>query len=459
MLFLPLAGALFAQSRYDLLLKDGYVIDPKNRTSAVRDVAIRDGKVAAVSPEIPASQARKVVYVGSLYVTPGLVDIHAHVFTGDNDGMLAGGNWSIFPDTFAFRTGVTTVVDAGSSGRRNFAQFKRTVIDRARTRVLVFLNILGAGMPGDELAELLGAPAAMVTCGCASAITMGTVACVAGGDPEKLGRLPDTTGMKNEIVQQKSHRGGYEQQMLLVGTKIIWVETREDLDRAINERTAMMFFYNEMEPEGKIGRHEWIRVGKERGVPTFNDAASDTPPVERLSQYVREGFDLVAFSGGKALLGPQCSGLLMGRKDLIEAALPGMNPYSSIGRGMKVGKEEMVGLLAAVERYLKVDHDREMKELEARVQDMIGAIAKIRGLTAERHMPPIANHVPHVRLTWNEDDIKLQAGEVVRRLIEGNPPIAISMLGERLLQISVWMMRPGEHLVVSKRLHEIFTGA
>jgi D-glucosaminate-6-phosphate ammonia-lyase len=126
---------------------------------------------------------------------------------------------------------------------------------------------------------------------------------------------------------------------------------------------------------------------------------------------------------------------------------------------MKVGKEEMVGLLAAVERYLKVDHDREMKELEARVQDMIGALARIRGLTAERHMPPIANHVPHVRLTWNEEDIKFQAGEVVRRLIEGNPPIAISMLGERRLQISVWMMRPGEHLVVSKRLHVIFTEA
>ena len=153
MLLLPLAGALFAQSRYDLLLKGGHVIDPKNRTSAVRDVAIRDGKVAAVSPEIPASQARKVVNVGGLYVTPGLVDIHAHVFTGDNDRMLAGGNWSIFPDTFAFRTGVTTVVDAGSSGRRNFAQFKRTVIDRARTRVLVFLNILGAGMPGDDFEQ------------------------------------------------------------------------------------------------------------------------------------------------------------------------------------------------------------------------------------------------------------------------------------------------------------------
>src|SRR5258706_6225407 len=312
---------------------------------------------------------------------------------------------------------------------------------------------------GARIAELLGAPAAMVTCGCASAITLGTAACVAMGDQEKLRRLPDTAGMKNEIVQQKTHRGGYEQQMLLIGTKIIWVETREELERAINDRTAMMFFYNEMEPEGQIKRDEWIRVGKQRGVPTFNDAASDTPPVERLSQYVLEGFDLVAFSGGKALMGPQCSGLLMGRKDLIDAAIPATSPYASIGRGMKVGKEEMVGLLAAVERYLKVDHAAEFKELDARVQYMIEVLSKIRGLNAERHLPPIANHVPHLRLTWTEDAFKFEAGEVVRQLMKGDPPIAISRRGDRLLHVSVWMMRPNEHQIVTKRLREVFTAA
>jgi D-glucosaminate-6-phosphate ammonia-lyase len=309
---------------------------------------------------------------------------------------------------------------------------------------------------GARIAELLGAPAAMVTGGCASAITLGTAACVAMGDPERLRRLPDTTGMKNEIVQQKSHRGGYEQQMLLVGTRINWVETREELDRAINERTAMLFFYNEMEPEGQIKRDEWIRVGKQRGVPTFNDAASDTPPVERLSQYIREGFDLVAFSGGKALLGPQCSGLLLGRKDLIEAAIPAMSPYAGIGRGMKVGKEEMVGLLAAVERYLKVDHQAEFRELESRVQYMIERLSKIRRLNADRHLPPIANHVPHLRLTWDEGTFQFDAGHVVRQLMEGNPPIAISRRGERLLHVSVWMMRPGEHQIVTRRLQEVF---
>ncbi len=312
---------------------------------------------------------------------------------------------------------------------------------------------------GAKLAELLGAEAAMVTGGCASAITMGTVACVALGDREKLKRLPDTTGMKNEIVQQRSHRGGYEQQMMLVGARIVWVETKEELERAINERTAMMFFYNEMEPEGKIARHEWIEAGKRRGVPTFNDAASDATPRERLFQYQKEGFDLVAFSGGKAIRGPQCSGILMGRRDLIAAAVPGFNPYASIGRGMKVGKEEMIGLLAAVERYLKADHDGEMKELEARVTEIRNGLAGIDGLTTERYMPPIANHVPHVLVNWTEGASPLKTGEVAGKLMQGDPPIAVSGFGERRLKISVWMMQPGEHRTVLGRLREIFKRA
>jgi len=135
------ANVLFAQANYDLLLKGAHVIDPKNKLSAVRDVAIRDSLIAAVERSIPAAQARKVVDVTGLYLTPGLIDLHAHVFAGSEGKGLAGGHASIFPDNFALRTGVTTVVDAGSSGRHNFAQFKRTVIDRARTRVLVFLNI------------------------------------------------------------------------------------------------------------------------------------------------------------------------------------------------------------------------------------------------------------------------------------------------------------------------------
>ena len=312
---------------------------------------------------------------------------------------------------------------------------------------------------GARLAELLGAEAAMVTNGCASAITMGTVACIAQGDREKLKRLPDTAGMKSEIVQQKSHRGGYEQQMLLVGAKIVWVETKEELERAINDRTAMLFFYNEMEPEGKITRQEWIETGKRRGVPTFNDAASDATPKERLFQYQKEGFDLVAFSGGKAIRGPQSSGILMGRKDLIAAARPGFNPYAGIGRGMKVGKEELIGLLAAVERYLAADHDAEAKELETRVAEIRDGLAGIEGLTTERYVPPIANHVPHVLVNWTPAACPLQTGEAARQLMEGSPAIAVSGFGERRLKISVWMMQPGEHKQVLARLREVLRRA
>ena len=150
------AGTLLAQNaRYDLLLKGAHVIDPKNKISAVRDVAIRAGIIAAVEPDIPTGQALKTVDVSGLYLTPGLVDLHAHVFAGSDGRGLAGGWGSIYPDTFALRVGVTTVVDAGSSGRRNFAEFKSKVIDRARTRVLAFLNIGGVGMPGDALEQNL----------------------------------------------------------------------------------------------------------------------------------------------------------------------------------------------------------------------------------------------------------------------------------------------------------------
>src|ERR1700730_7178075 len=152
-LLISIAGVLAAQTPYDLLLQGGHVIDPKNKIDAVRDVAIRSGKIAAITPQIPVSQARKIVNVSGLYVTPGLIYIHTHVFTGDDGGKLAGGHGSIFPDAFAFRAGTTTVVDAGSSGRHNFAQFKRSVVDVARTRVLLFLNILGAGMPGDDFEQ------------------------------------------------------------------------------------------------------------------------------------------------------------------------------------------------------------------------------------------------------------------------------------------------------------------
>ncbi|MEJ7605707.1 MAG: selenocysteine synthase [Bryobacteraceae bacterium] len=309
---------------------------------------------------------------------------------------------------------------------------------------------------GSRIAELLGVPGAMVTCGAASSITIATAACIARGETNKLSRLPDTSGMKNEVIQQKTHRSGYEAQIELVGAKVITVDTPQELQNAINDRTAMMFFLNKSDPLGKITRAEWVRIARERGVPTFNDAASDATPKENLWKYVKDGFDLVAFSGGKALRGPQCSGLLLGRKDLIESALPCMSPSGGIGRGMKVGKEEMAGLLVAVERYLKVDHQAEARELDKRVSHMKDSLATVRGLKLERHIPVIANEVPHLMITWDEATLKLTSQDVVKKLLEGEPSIAVLRQGAGNLLVSVWMMRDEEHRMVARRVREIF---
>jgi L-seryl-tRNA(Ser) seleniumtransferase len=310
---------------------------------------------------------------------------------------------------------------------------------------------------GARIAELVGVPAAMVTSGAASAITVATAAAMTKGDPKKIAQLPDTTGLPFEVIQQG--RSGYEAQILLTGARVVTVETREELDRAIGERTAMMFFLNYAEPKVRIKRDEWVRVARERGVVSFNDAAADVPPREHLSQYVREGFDLVAFSGGKGLRGPQCSGLLLGRKDLIEGARTLVAPHGGIGRGMKVGKEEIVGLVAAVERYMTVDLEAERRVLEAKVDHLKDVVGKVKGVTVETHVPEIANHVPHLVASWDEAALGLTAKQAHERLQAGDPPIHVLLTGPGKLTVSVWMMQGDEHRIVARRLRDILAVA
>ena len=310
---------------------------------------------------------------------------------------------------------------------------------------------------GARLAELLQAPAAMVTCGAASAISVGTAACLSQGDAAKLRQLPNREGIRFEVIQQKTHRSGYEHQMELCGATIVTVETRKELEAAINDKTGMMFFLNKGERDGKIGCEDFVKIGKERGIPTMNDCASDATPKENLWKYTKQGFDLVIFSGGKALRGPQASGLLLGRKDLIEAAYPAMSPYGGIGRGMKVGKEELCGVLAAVERYLKVDHAAEFQVLEERVTSIRGAIKDVAGVKTDRHIPVIANEVPHVTVHWDESAKGLTAQQVTEKLQASDPPIHVQRPGKGQLLISVWMMRGDEHKIVGRRLAEIFS--
>jgi L-seryl-tRNA(Ser) seleniumtransferase len=313
---------------------------------------------------------------------------------------------------------------------------------------------------GEHIAQLIGVEAALVTTGAAGAITLGTAACVAGSDLEKIQRLPDTTGMKNEIVLQRSHRNEYETQMLLVGTKLIEVETRAELAAAINGRTAMLFFMNKADPYGKIRRDEWIAFGRKHGIPMFLDAAADTPPQAHLSSYVKMGFDLVAFSGGKSLRGPQSTGLLLGRKDLVDAARHHASPYDrTIGRALKVGKEEIAGMVTALERFLGADHDADYRQSESRVRLIGEALAGIDGVRTELWVPEIANHVPHLAVEWEPGRIPLSSREVARRLMEGEPRIAVRERGQNGVTVSVLLLRPGEGRIVAARLREVLAVA
>ncbi len=311
---------------------------------------------------------------------------------------------------------------------------------------------------GLRIAGLLNVPAAMVTAGAASAITVATAACMARDHPAAIDKLPETDGLYNEIVIQRSHKCGYEPQMLLLGAKLVWVETLAELQRAINSRTAMLFFLNRYEPLGQIKRQDWIRAGKDHAVPVFNDAAADVPPASRLSEYVHEGFDLVAFSGGKALRGPQSSGLLLGRADLIKTGRGALSPHMGIGRGMKVGKEEIMGLLAAVERFLSMDHEAERRVWETRASEMTELLAGIPGVNLRHDVPDIANHSPHVLIEWSRWHVPLSAAEVVHQLREGDPAIAVLAESEYALRIAVWTLRDDEHRIVAKRIKDILAG-
>lgn len=313
---------------------------------------------------------------------------------------------------------------------------------------------------GRKIASLVGSEAAMVSAGAASALTLGTAACMTGTNQEFIRRLPDTTGMKTEVIIQKSHRYGYDHAVRNCGIKYIEVETRDELEKAINERTVMMLFFNANDPVGQIKVAEFAELGKKHRIPTFNDAAADVPPVENFSKYIKMGYDLVTFSGGKGIRGPQSAGLLVGRQDLIQAARLNNSPNSdSIGRGMKVNKEELLGMMVAVEVFMKKDHAAEWRDWEKRIKVVADSVAPISGVKTEQFVPEIANAVPHLRITWDEAATKLTAAEVVKKLREGDPSIELRPGAKHGIEVAVWMLQPGEAQVVARRIREVLKGA
>ncbi len=313
---------------------------------------------------------------------------------------------------------------------------------------------------GKRIAEMLKLPegyTALVTSGAAAAMQSGLAGILTGNDERFIKQIPDLTGMKSEVVIQKSHRNPFDHQLRTTGVKLIVVETRDDLRQAINERTAMMHFTNFANAAGQIKVDEWVKLGKEYRIPCMNDAAADTPPVSHLWDYANMGYDLVTFSGGKAMRGPQCAGLLIGRKDFVANALLNNSPHEdTLGRSQKVGKEEIVGMVKALDLYLNEDREALWKEWQVQLEYVSRQVQRVAGVTTSFFVPDIANHVPHMAITWDSGRLALTPAEVSRRLRDSSPSIVMAAGEERPgLVMNSFMLQPGENRIVAERLTRI----
>jgi L-seryl-tRNA(Ser) seleniumtransferase len=325
---------------------------------------------------------------------------------------------------------------------------------------------------GAYLARRLHCEAALVTAGAASALTLGTAACITRGNDQAIVNLPaDMTGLKNEVIVQKTHRYGYDHALRNCGIKFVEVETMQEYEAAFNERTVMTNFFNAAE-SGQISREDWVRVAHQHGVPCFNDAAADIPPIANLWNYTQMGFDLVTFSGGKGIRGPQCTGLLLGRKDLIEFAVKNNSPYSNtIGRGMKVGKEEIIGLVAAVDWLLSQDEAAMLAEFQKRAERIADHMKGIPSVETKIFVPPVANHVPHVLITYDPNRIPITGQQIMEKLRQGSPRIELNPAtgggpamaglpsGPYTVVVGVWMLEPHEPPIVARRLRDVLREA
>ncbi|HZP83103.1 MAG TPA: aminotransferase class V-fold PLP-dependent enzyme [Chthonomonadaceae bacterium] len=317
---------------------------------------------------------------------------------------------------------------------------------------------------GEEIAALTRNEAAYVSSGAAAGLTLATAACIAGTDLAAIRQLPDLTGLKDEVIIHRAHRNGYDHAVRQVGVKVVEIGSdagteREELERAFSEQTAAVFwFQGAMTGKSDLPLPVVIEMAKARGVPVVVDAAAQLPPVENLWRFTQMGADLAVFSGGKDLRGPQSSGLILGRRDLIAACAINGNPNHSIGRPMKVGKEEMVGLLAAVRRYVNLDHAARAQNCEQIVADWNAALNRLPGVSACRDFPNEAGQpLPRSLVTIHADAAGVNRETVMKRLESGDPAIMVSAGGADSLLLNPMTLEPGEEKIVLERLIEALT--
>jgi L-seryl-tRNA(Ser) seleniumtransferase len=326
---------------------------------------------------------------------------------------------------------------------------------------------------GEYLAKRLRCEGAVVTAGAASALTLGTAACVTVANRNAAPHdMPNgMANLKNEVIVQKAHRYDYDHALLNCGIRFVEVETLAQYEAAFTDRTVMAHFFNAAE-QGQISREDWIRVAHQHGVPCFNDAAADVPPIANLWNYTQMGFDLVTFSGGKGIRGPQNAGLLLGRKDLTDAAALNNSPNDDVvGRGMKVAKEQIVGMVAAVDWFVNQSEETMQSEFRGRADRIAAHLKGIPTLQAQIVVPPVANQVPHLLLRYDQQRVKISPVAVKEQLRRGTPSIELNPAtgsthasaglptDVNTIVVGVWMLEPGEDMIVARRLHEVLTTA
>jgi len=346
--------------------------------------------------------------------------------------------------TYTFMTGSLMqdeVVEAWESASKEFC-----ILDEVQDKV------------GEKIAAITKAESAVVTAGCFSAMTLGLAGVLTGMDADKAAKLPhiEGTGMKSEVIMQKGHNVGYAQALTNTGCKVVYVETIADVEKAINDNTALLWFLNIQSDKGQITHEQWVALGKKYNIPTMIDIAADVPPVTNLWKFNEMGFDLVCVSGGKAMRGPQSAGILMGKKNLIAAARLSMPPRgANIGRGMKINKEEIIGMYVALDHFVNTDHEKQTKIWHDSISLIENAAKSVTGVTTKVTTPVLGNVTPTLTVSW--DTNKFKTKDLQEKLRNGNPSIEVISSGEGSINITTWVMKRGEDKIVAKRLKEDLT--
>jgi L-seryl-tRNA(Ser) seleniumtransferase len=376
------------------------------------------------------------------------------------------------------RLGVKTVINCRGtwtylSGSLEFPEVRAAQAEAAK----YFVNMVELqSAVGRRLAELTGAESGLITSGAAGAMAASAAACMAGSDPQKIWQLPDTTGLKHEVIMVGG-RSAFDNAIRLTGAKLVLVETAEEIANAITANTAMIYT---TDLGDKLVRE--VAISKEHNVPMLLDDAAGIPPADNLKLYANMKIDLYTFSGGKGLQGPQCSGVLLGRKDLIEAALRNSNPWEgAVCRPMKVGKEEVIGCLTAVETWLKIDSKKLYSEWNGRVDRIAKLVETVPGVKTETYVPDDGNRYPTLKVSWDQQAWGFTITDCVQKLREGDPvievlgadnPSLVPAVREGIqkpnakerketdhIELVSMTIKPGEEMIVGQRLRTILGSA